>query len=224
MKLLLVEDDPGLAKVLQKATEEAGYRTLAVGDGLSALAKVSAEPFDLVLLDGMLPGLDGFEVCREARRRGVAAPILFITARDTTKDKVEGLDAGADDYIVKPFQVAELLARMRALLRRSQAMLPSVLTVADLALDTAARTAQRGDKTIRLSATEYTLLEYLMRNAGRVLTRSLILDHVWQYDFAGSDNVLDVYIGYLRSKIDKGHPSPLIHTVRGVGYQLERRD
>ncbi len=223
MKVLLVEDDPGIAKVLQKATEEAGYRTSAVRDGKDALEKLLLEPFDLILLDGMLPRLDGVEVCRQARQRGVTAPILFVTARDTTKDKVEGLDAGADDYIIKPFKVAELLARMRALLRRGPSLSPTLLTVGDFTLDTASRTATRADKSIRLSATEYTLLEYLMRNTGRVLTRSMILDYVWQYDFTGTDNVLDVYIGYLRNKIDKGHSSPLIHTVRGVGYLMELR-
>lgn len=223
MKLLIVEDDPALARVLLKAVTEAGHQGRSVGDGLEALGILKTEPFDLVLLDGLLPGLDGLEVCRRARAAGVGAPILFVTARDTTKDKVEGLDAGADDYIVKPFQVAELLARMRALLRRG-VVLPSVLQVGDLTLDPSTREAHRGGRPIRLSATEYTLLEYLMRNAGRVLTRSTILDHVWQYDFAGTDNVLDVYVGYLRAKVDKGFDRPLIHTVRGVGYRMETRD
>lgn len=222
MKILIVEDDPGLAKALAKATSEAGYRVQVAGDGLFALGLMKGESFDLILLDGLLPGKDGLEVCRGAREAGITAPILFLTARDTTRDKVEGLDAGADDYIVKPFQVAELLARMRALLRRGSSM-PAILQVGDLTLDPARREAQRAGKTVRLSATEYTLLEYLMRNAGRVLTRSTILDHVWQYDFAGTDNVLDVYIGYLRNKVDKGSHDPLIHTVRGVGFQLESR-
>lgn len=222
MKILIVEDDPGLAKALSKAATEAGYRVHAVGDGLAALGLLKAESFDLILLDGLLPGMDGLEVCRGARAAGVTAPILFLTARDTTKDKVEGLDAGADDYIVKPFHVAELLARMRALLRRGPST-PTIVQVGDLTLDPARREAQRGGKIIRLSATEYTLLEYLMRNSGRVLTRSTILDHVWQYDFIGTDNVLDVYVGYLRGKIDKGFDCPLIHTVRGVGFLMESR-
>jgi DNA-binding response OmpR family regulator len=167
----------------------------------------------------MLPGMDGFTVCRRLRAAQVMTPILIITARDTLEDKLAGLDGGADDYIVKPFQVAELLARMRALLRRGSSS-PAILQVADLTLDPATRQAMRGGKAIALSGTEYALLEYLMRNAGRVLTRSMILDHVWQYDFDGNDNVLDVYISYLRRKIDKGHTQPLIHTLRGVGYKM----
>ena len=222
VKVLIVEDDPALARSLSKATLEAGYQPRIVEDGRIAFGALTGEAFDLVLLDGLLPGMDGLEVCRKARAAGVAAPIIFVTARDTTADKVAGLDAGADDYIVKPFQVAELLARMRALLRRGPSS-PTLLQVDDLVLDPATREAKRGERSIRLSGTEYALLEYLMRNAGRVLTRSMILDHVWQYDFAGTDNVLDVYIGYLRTKVDRGSKHPLIHTVRGVGFQMERR-
>ncbi len=220
MKLLIVEDDPGLVKVLCKAITEAGYSVYAVLDGAEALCLVLVEDFDLILLDLMLPGLDGFEFCRRARAAKVKTPILILTARDATNDKVEGLDAGADDYIVKPFQVAELLARVRALLRRGGTVAGAILSVGDLTLNPATREARRQDKTISLSATEYSLLEYLMRNAGRVLTRSLIVEHVWQYDFDGNDNVLDVYIRYLRNKIDKGFARPLIHTVRGVGFQM----
>ncbi len=163
--------------------------------------------------------MNGFKVCRHLRAAGVSTPILIITAKDTLEDKVEGLDSGADDYIVKPFQIAELQARMRALLRRGSSA-PTILRVADLILEPAQRRAVRGGMPIGLSATEYALLEYLMRNAGRVLTRSTILEHVWQYDFEGNDNVLDVYISYLRSKIDKGHEPALIQTVRGVGFRL----
>jgi DNA-binding response OmpR family regulator len=223
VKLLIVEDDPGLVKVLTKAVAEAGYSAHSVGDGAEALSLVRTETFDLILLDVMLPGMNGFDFCRSARAVGLQTPILILTARDTTKDKVEGLDAGADDYIVKPFQVAELLARIRALLRRGSSTLPAILTVGDLTLDPATREARRGDKQIRLSATEYSLLEYLMRNAGRVLTRSLIVEHVWQYDFGGNDKVLDVYVSYLRSKVDRGFVDPLIHTVRGMGFVLENR-
>jgi DNA-binding response OmpR family regulator len=223
MNLLIVEDDPGLVKVLRKATTEAGYRVHAVSDGAEALSLVLVANFDLILLDLMLPGLDGFEFCRRARAARVNTPILILTARDATHDKVEGLDAGADDYIVKPFQVAELLARVRALLRRGGFDTDAVLSVGDLTLEPATREARRGGKRISLSATEYSLLEYLMRNAGRVLTRSLIVEHVWQYDFEGNDNVLDVYIRYLRNKIDKEFAYPLIHTVRGVGFQMIER-
>ena len=220
MKLLIVEDDESVARFLQQATREAGYTVEAVDDGLLAWETARTLPFDVILLDVMLPRMDGFEVCRRLRAAKVMTPILMITARDTLEDKLAGLDGGADDYIVKPFQVAELLARVRALLRRGSSS-PTILQVADLTLDPATRQAMRGDKAIALSGTEYALLEYLMRNTGRVLTRSMILDHVWQYDFEGNDNVLDVYISYLRRKIDKGHARPLIHTLRGVGFKME---
>lgn len=220
MQVLIVEDNPSVSRFIQQAVREAGYSSCLVHDGPSALAVAASDEFDLILLDVMLPGLDGFTVCRRLRASGVAAPVLIITAKDTTEDKIEGLDSGADDYIVKPFDVGELLARMRALLRRG-ASAPTVLTVGDLTLDPATRRARRGGTDIILSATEFALLEYLMRNAGRVLTRSMILQHVWDYDFAGTDNVLEVYISYLRRKIDKGYADPLIHTVRGTGYKIE---
>lgn len=223
MKVLIVEDDESVARFLLQAVSEAGYQAQVVNDGLRGLEAARDQPFDLILLDVMLPGLDGFSVCRQLRAARLEAPILILTARDTIADKVEGLDSGADDYIVKPFQVVELLARMRALLRRSSRT-PAPLRVDDLTLDPVTRQAHRGGKTIFLSSTEYTLLEYLMRNEGRVLTRSAILDHVWQYDFGGNDNVLDVYISYLRGKIDKGFTRSLIHTVRGVGFRMDVGD
>ena len=192
MNVLIVEDDASVARFLRQAMTEAGYAPQWAGDGLDGLALAQDGGFDLLLL----------------------------TARDLLEDKVRGLDAGADDYIIKPFQLAELLARARALLRRGSSM-PTEVRVDDLTLDPSTRTVTRGDKSLSLSATEYTLLEYLMRNAGRTLTRSLILEHVWQYDFDGNDNVLDVYIGYLRRKIDKSRPTSLIQTVRGVGYRME---
>ena len=218
MNVLIVEDEPGVARFLKQACDEAGYTAQVEADGKSALAVAKSRPFDLILLDVMLPSMDGFEVCRELRAAGVAALVLIITARDTLEDKVAGLDAGADDYVCKPFRVAEILARMRALLRRKETG-TSRLEVGDLMLDPVTRMATRGGQQIRLSSTEYSLLEFLMRNAGKTMPRSVILDHVWQYDFSGHDNVLDVYIGYLRNKIDKGH-APLIHTARGVGYRL----
>ena len=219
MNVLIVEDDESVARFLKQATTEAGYSPQVVGDGLEALSLARSVDFDLILLDVMIPRMDGFEVCRQLRAHKVMTPILIITARDALEDKVEGLDSGADDYIVKPFQIAELLARARALLRRGISS-PTILRVGDLTLDPATRQASRGGKTVNLSATEYSLLEYLMRNAGRVMTRSMILEHVWQYDFEGNDNVLDVYISYLRSKIDKGYSPTLIHTHRGVGYRM----
>jgi len=223
MKVLIVEDDPSVARFLSQAMTEAGYSVQVTGDGRDAADLARVSPFDLLLLDVMIPRMDGFEVCRRLRDLKVMTPILIITARDALEDKIEGLDSGADDYIVKPFQIAELLARARALLRRG-ASGPAIIHVGDLALDPANRQASRGGKVIYLPATEYSLLEYLMRNAGRVMTRSMILEHVWQYDFEGNDNVLDVYISYLRSKIDKGRTPALIHTVRGVGYRMDAHD
>jgi len=219
MNVLIIEDNPAVARLLKQATREAGYTPQMADNGLQALSCALSQQFDLILLDVMLPGLDGFEICRRLREGQVSSLILMITARDSTEDKIAGLDAGADDYIVKPFQVAELLARMRALLRRGQSSSP-VLRIADLTLDPVTRKATRDGKSTSLSATEYSLLEYMMRHADRVLTRSEILDHVWQYDFGGTDNVLDVYIGYLRQKLDKGHNQRLIHTVRGVGFRM----
>ena len=218
MNVLIVEDEAGVSRFLRRACEEAGYAPQVEANGERALALARNQNFDLILLDVMLPGMNGIEVCRNLREARVKSQILIITARDTLEDKVAGLDAGADDYVCKPFHVAEILARMRALLRRDD---PGtlVLQVGDLTLDTGTRFAHRDEVDIKLSATEYSLLEYLMRHAGKTLPRSVILDHVWQYDFAGQDNVLDVYIGYLRAKIDKGR-TPLIHTSRGVGYRL----
>ena len=223
MNILIVEDDESVASFLKQATTEAGYAPQLVDDGLDALEMARAGDFDLILLDVMVPRMDGFEICRRLRAAKVATPILIITARDLLDDKVKGLDCGADDYIVKPFQVAELLARVRALLRRGSSN-PVVLQVGNLALDPVSRQVSRAGNAISLSATEYTLLEYLMRNAGRVLTRSMLLEHVWQYDFGGNDNVLDVYISYLRRKIDRGYGAALIHTVRGVGYMVSGHD
>jgi len=219
MNVLVVEDDESVARFLGQALREAGYMVELASDGQTGLEQAKSFGYDLVLLDVMLPGLNGLDVCRRLRNANISTPILMITAKDTLQDRVDGLDSGADDYIVKPFQLAELLARARALLRRAVSA-PTVLRVADLTLDPASRRAVRAGKPIALSATEYTLLEYLMRNVDRVLTRGMILDHVWQYDFGGSDNVLDVYISYLRTKVDRGRTPTLIHTVRGVGFRL----
>jgi len=219
MKVLIVEDTPAVARLLRQSTSEAGYSPQLEDDGSNALERTRNEPFDLVLLDLMLPGMNGLEVCRQMRADGLKTPVLMLTARDSTEDKVAGLDAGADDYIVKPFAVSELLARMRALMRRGSNA-TEVLQVGDLTLDPTTRRATRGGKTICFSATEYTLLEHLMRHAGTTLTRFQLLEHVWEFDFGGSDNVLDCYISYLRQKIDKGHTKRLIQTVRGVGFRV----
>ena len=219
MRILIVEDDVSVARFLEQALREAGYSACLVEDGETGYRVAKAEEFEVILLDVMVEGIDGFEVCRRLRESGVRTPLLMLTARDLLEDQVKGLDSGADDYLVKPFQVAELLARVRALLRRPGGG-PASLKVGDLELDPATRAVSRAGKAIELSATEYSLLEYLMRNDGRTLTRSMILQHVWRYDFEGNDKVLDVYISYLRKKIEGDGPS-LIQTVRGVGYRIE---
>jgi len=219
LRILIVEDDASVARFLKQALSEAGYAAIVVEDGESGLALGKAETFEMILLDVMVEGIDGFEVCKRLRDAGIRTPIMMLTARDLLDDKVRGLDSGADDYLVKPFQVAELLARVRALMRRPGGG-PTLLRVADLELNPATRDVLRAGKNIELSATEYSLLEYLMRNVGRTLTRSMILQHVWRYDFDGNDKVLDVYISYLRKKID-GDDGSFIQTVRGVGYRLE---
>ena len=226
MHILLVEDNPAAARLLHQAASEAGYIVETANNGDDALERASTVPFDLILLDVMLPGRDGLSVCRALRAASITTPVLMLTARDTLEDKIAGLDSGADDYLVKPFLLAELLARMRALLRRSNregngnGVVPTLLSVADLTLNTATRQAERGGKITPLSTTEYRLLEYLMRHAGTVQTRSALLEAVWQYDFGGQDNVLDVYISYLRGKVDRGYATSLIHTMRGVGYKI----
>jgi DNA-binding response OmpR family regulator len=218
--VLVVEDDPAVSEYLTQALSEEGYEVRAASRGEDALEAAANAIFDLVLLDLNLPDIDGLEVCARLRNQKVAAPILMITARDSEQDKIAGLDSGADDYIVKPFSLGELNARARALLRR-RTPAPSPLRVGDLTLDPVSRRAFRGGKVIPLSSTEFALLDVLMRNAGRVLTRTQLLQSVWQYDFSGNDNVLDVYINYLRNKVDKGFGARLLQTVRGVGYKMD---
>lgn len=219
MNVLIVEDDESVARFLGQAMSEAGFAPHIVGDGLQAMEAARGESFDVVLLDIMLPGIDGIEVVKRLRSSGMQTPVLMLTAKDMTDDKVTGLDSGADDYLVKPFQVSELLARVRALLRRGSSS-PGTLKVGNLTLDPISRKVVCDERLVYLSATEYSLLEYLMRNAGRVLTRSMLLQHVWNYDFDGNDNVLDVYISYLRKKLDRGATPSLIQTVRGIGYRM----
>jgi len=221
MRVLLVEDEEAIADFLSRGLKEVGYAVDHVEDGISALDLASSFDFDLILLDIMLPKLDGFAVCSRLRERNVKTPILMLTARDTVEERVKGLDAGADDYLVKPFAFAELLARIRALSRREPALALPVLRVQDLELDPAARTVTRSDRAIDLTAKEYALLEYFMRNPGRVLTREMITDRLWSFDSASFTNVIDVYVGRLRRKIDDGQSVKLIHTVRGVGYKIE---
>jgi two-component system response regulator MprA len=218
-RILIIEDDEGISKVLRRALVYEGYQVDSAMDGESGLNLNRDNHPDLVVLDWMLPGMDGLEVCRRLREIG-STPILMLTAKEALEDRIHGLDAGADDYMVKPFELDELLARVRALLRRTQVERAPVLTFADLSLDTSTRQATRTNRVIMLTAKEYDLLELFMRHPRQVLTRELIFDRVWGYDFGGESNVLDVYIRYLRQKLESQGESRLIHTVRSVGYVL----
>lgn len=220
MRILVVEDEASIAKFVHQGLTEAGHAVDLVADGRAALEYALAANYDAYVLDIMLPGLNGLELLRHLRRHGDKTPALMLTARDTIDDRVEGLDAGADDYLVKPFAFRELLARVRALLRRPPLQSGTVLQVGDLAMDTARREVRRGERVIELSPREYAVLEYLLRHPNQVLSRTQIGEHVWNFDFYNESNVVDVYIGYLRRKIDKGAPISLFHTVRGVGYRL----
>jgi DNA-binding response OmpR family regulator len=223
MRVLVVEDEDRIARFLKKGLEEESYAVDVAADGSAALDWVAGTQYDLILLDVMLPGLTGFEVCRILRERGVKAPILMLTARDEVDDRVTGLDVGADDYLPKPFAFKELLARMRALTRRSMsATTPNtVLELADLKLDTITHKARRGGREIELTAKEYALLEYLLRHPHRPLSRTLIRESIWGYNYYGASNVVDVYVRHLRQKLEAQGESPLIHTVRGVGYKID---
>lgn len=220
MRILLVEDDSRIARFVSQALREQAYAVDATADGDDALFKASVNDYDAVILDVMIPGRDGFEVCRELRSTGSSVPVIMLTARDAVPDRVAGLDSGADDYLTKPFEVAELLARLRALLRRGHTVQPALVTVADLCIDTRAHAVTRAGRRIELTAKEYALLEYLSRERGRVLTRSEIAEHVWDENFDPFSNLIDVNINRLRRKIDDGFAVPLIHTRRGEGYML----
>ncbi len=218
-RILVIEDEESILQFLERGLIFEGYRVNIAKDGEEGLRQARDNPPDLVILDWMLPGLDGLEVCRRLRAAG-DVPILILTAKSEIADRVRGLDAGADDYMVKPFSFDELLARMRALFRRVAPAKPDVLTFADLKLDTGTHRASRGDRVIDLTAKEYELLELLMQNPRQVLTRELIFDRVWGYDFGGESNIIEVYVRYLRQKTEEGGEPRLIHTVRGVGYVL----
>ena len=221
--ILLVDADPHISQVLRRALAYDGYSVDVAHNGNDALQKTIERPPDVVVLDIMLPGMSGLEVCDRLRKAGNQVPILMLTAKDAIADRVAGLDMGADDYLVKPVDLTELQARVRALLRRRNPEQTEVLRFADLELDTGTRVAHRGARAIELSTTEYELLALFLRRPRQVLTRDIIMDRVWGYDFEGESNVLEVYIGYLRSKLeDKGEPR-LIHTVRGAGYVLREK-
>ena len=221
MRILLVEDEKKIAHFIERGLQEEHYAVDIAYEGEAALFMARTNPYDLIILDIMLPGRDGVAVCRDLRRNKLDVPILMLTARERVQDRVVGLDSGADDYLTKPFAFEELLARIRALLRRQSGSPTALLRVADLELDQLSHRVRRAGREIELTGKEYSLLEYLMLNANQVVTRTMICEHVWDIHFDSETNVIDVYINYLRNKIDRGFSSRLIHTVRGVGYILK---
>jgi heavy metal response regulator len=223
MRVLVVEDEERIAEFVRNGLTEHGYAVDVARDGGEALDWADIADFDVIVLDVMLPVRDGVDVCKALRARGLRTPILMLTARDAVEDRVRGLDSGADDYLVKPFAFAELVARLRALTRREPQLLSTVLRLGDLVLDSATREVTRGGRPLDLTAKEYALLEYLMRNPNQVLTRTMIAEHVWNYDFDNATNVIDVHIRNLRRKLDDPFPAKLIQTVRGAGYRISSR-
>lgn len=220
MKVLIVEDEMKLAVLLRRGLSEDGYAVDLAATGEEALDWLDAAVYDVMILDVMLPGIDGYEVCRALRRRRIQTPVLMLTARDAVPDRVAGLDAGADDYLVKPFAFSELTARLRALTRRPAELFETELRAGPIRLDPATRRVWRGETEIALPNKEFRILEYLMRNPARVLTRTMIADHIWDYDFPNVTNVIDVHIRSLRQRLADPFPGELIQTVRGVGYRL----
>ena len=221
MRLLVVEDDAKLARALERGLKREGYAVDIAETGDEALAQAIGNDYDAVVLDVMLPGKDGFSVCRAMRRNERWAPVVMLTARDQVSDRIRGLDAGADDYLVKPFHFGELLARLRALIRRGPSERPPILEVGGLRIDPARRTVTQDDREVELTAREFALLHFLARHAGEVVTRERLLAHVWEDSDDSSTNVVDVYVGYLRKKLDEGSKRRLIRTVRGVGFMLQ---
>jgi len=221
MRILLVEDDPGVARFVARALREQAYAVDVVADGEDALYKVAISTYDAVVLDVMIPGRNGFEVCRELRDSGMRIPVLMLTARDAVEDRINGLDIGADDYLTKPFEVGELLARLRALLRRGADLRANAIKIGDLEIDTRGQHAKRASQLLDLTTKEYSLLEYLAHNAGRVVGREEIAEHVWDQNFDPFSNLIEVYINRLRGKVDEPFGVPLIHTRRGAGYVLQ---
>jgi len=220
MRLLLVEDDPRIVRFVARGLQEQGYAVDVATNGAEALYQVEINDYDLIVLDVMIPGNNGFEVCRAIRSHGKCMPVLMLTARDAVEDRITGLDSGADDYLTKPFEFGELLARLRALLRRPRELRPPLIAVGDLTLDTASQTAKRGTRAISLTTKEYALLEFLARNAGRVVGRSEIAEHVWDESFDPFSNLIEVYVNRLRRKLGDDDDRPLLQTRRGSGYIL----
>jgi two-component system OmpR family response regulator len=221
VRLLLVEDDPKLARAVSRGLRHEGFAVDVASDGEAALRDARVWDYDAIVLDVMLPGRDGFGVCRALRERGCWAPVLMLTARGQVADRIGGLDAGADDYLVKPFDFGELLARLRALLRRAPAERPPLLEVGDLRVDPATHAVTRAGEPVELSAREFAVLEFLARHPGEAVSRTRLIEHVWDANFEGSTNIVDVYVGYLRRKLEEPFGRPLIRTIRGVGYALD---
>lgn len=221
MKILVVEDDRIVGQYVRRGLEEQGYHSDLVGDGLEALRLIAGGHYDLVILDLRLPGITGYEVLRTIRDRGLTLPVLVLTAQDAVDNKVQALRSGADDYVTKPFAFEELLARVEAIARRPQQLRSTKVVVGDLELDTATREVRRAGKLIDLTPKEYTVLEYLMRHPGRVMSRTLITEYAWDYHFDPGTNIVDVVINRLRKKLDAGHDKKILHTVRGVGYVIK---
>ena len=224
MRVLVVEDERDLNRILTKTLSAEGYSVDACCDGLEALDYLSGAQYDVIVLDVMMPRMDGMELLARLRGSGDETPVIFLTAKDAVADRVRGLDAGAEDYLVKPFSFDELLARIRVVTRKHSGSPTNVFTLADLTVDTAAHTVMRGDKHINLSAKEFALLEYMIRNRGIVLSRESIENNLWNYDYSGGSNVVDVYISYLRRKVDNGFDKKLIHTVWGAGWVLREEE
>jgi two-component system OmpR family response regulator len=223
VRILIVEDEPKMARILRRGLEDEGYAVDTSADGDDALHMATENEYDAVLLDVMLPGRDGFDVCRQMRARGRWAPVIMLTARDAVSDRVRGLDSGADDYLVKPFSFDELVARVRALVRRGAKERPATLSVGRLTLDPATRRVEREGSPLAFTPKEYGLLEFLMRHPNEILSRTRILEHVWDYNYDGVSNVVDVYVKYLRAKIDVPFGTTLLKTVRGAGYMLDEK-
>lgn len=224
MRILVAEDERDMNRIICRKLKAEGYGVDSCFDGGETLDYINMTSYDLILLDIMMPVKNGYEVLKEIRKNGNKTPVLFLTAKDAVEDKVNGLNLGVDDYIVKPFHFEELMARIRAVIRRNYGETTNILKIADLTLNTASHSVQRGGKDIELSAKEFAILEYMMQNKGIVLTREKLEEHIWNYDYQGASNMIDVYIRYIRLKVDKDFETKLIHTVRGVGYVLKEKE